>query len=74
VASFIRWLTWFAGAVKKDTITPFTLQAFFVLVETHDGKLEKNILQQISRIDWNHWLYLLPNCYETDPGALIQKV
>jgi hypothetical protein len=74
VASFERGLTWFGGAVKKGTITSFTVQAFFTLVEEYDGELEENILQLISRVNWKCWLDLLPNCYEIYPGTFIQKV
>jgi hypothetical protein len=74
VASFDRRLTWFGGAVDEYFITVFTMHAFFTLVETHDGELEENILQQISRIDWKCWRDLPPNHYEIDPRTLIQKV
>jgi hypothetical protein len=74
VASFDRGLTWFGGAVKKGTTTSFIVHAFFTLVENQDGKLEENVLQQISQLNWTCLLDLRPNRYEFHPRIFIQKV
>jgi hypothetical protein len=74
VALFSRGLTRLGGAVKKDGIAGFTAQAFFTLVENHDGELEDNILQQISRVNWNYWSGLCDNVYEIDFKMFFQKV
>jgi hypothetical protein len=70
-----RGLTYFGGVVKGYPITGFTMQAFFTLVEKHDGELKENILQQISRLNWRScWRNPYHNHYEIDPGMFIQKV
>jgi hypothetical protein len=50
------------------------MQAFFTLVERHDGKLEEDILQQISSLNWERWRDLYLNYYKIDPRVFIQKV
>jgi hypothetical protein len=66
--------TWFVGAINKDMVDGFTVQAFFALVEAHDGELEENILQQITKVDWRCWCHLSPNNYQIDFKTFIPKV
>jgi hypothetical protein len=67
-------LSWFDVAANEDTIDSFVVQAFFLLVQEREQKLEKNILQQISQVDWSCLYRVSPSLYAINFTTFMQKV